>query len=144
MSSMNVELVRRLGEGFNAHDIEAIIALCDPSVEWHSMLASAFTTVGGGVYHGHDGLRTWHKDHEELWEEYRGEPEALFDLGEYTLAILVLHGRGKHSGAEVAAPVATVARWRDGLLVYFKAYQHREDALSYLGVKEDALEPIGP
>jgi hypothetical protein len=37
-----------------------------------------------------------------------------------------------------------VCKWRDGLIVYFKGYTHREDALTDLGVSEDALEPIAP
>ena len=41
-------------------------------------------------------------------------------------------------------PNALVATWRDGLIVYFKVYAHREDALSDLGVSEEALEPIAP
>jgi hypothetical protein len=41
-------------------------------------------------------------------------------------------------------PIAQVARWRDGLLVYVKGYADREDALSDLGVSEDELEPIYP
>jgi hypothetical protein len=74
----------------------------------------------------------------------RVEPEAYFDLGEHTLALYVLHGRGRHSGVEVAMPNALVARWSDDLIVYLKAYAHREDALSDLGVMEDALKPIDP
>jgi hypothetical protein len=56
----------------------------------------------------------------------------------------VLHGRGRHSGAEVATPSAALGRSRDGLIVYMKAYVHREDALRDLGVSEDELEPIEP
>ena len=56
----------------------------------------------------------------------------------------VLRGRGRHSGVEVAMPVALVTRWREGLLVYLHGYTHREDALSELGVSEDGLEPIEP
>jgi hypothetical protein len=74
----------------------------------------------------------------------RIEPEAYFDLGEHTLAFYALHARGRHSGVEVAMPSAVVARWRDGLIVYFKAYAHREDALRDLGVSEDELERIDP
>jgi hypothetical protein len=34
--------------------------------------------------------------------------------------------------------------WRDRLVVYFKGYVHREDALNDLGVSEDSLEPLAP
>jgi ketosteroid isomerase-like protein len=140
MSERNVELTRRVYEAFNARDIEALIAYCDPSIEYHSTFA-----VVGGVYHGHDGMRGWQRDYEDAWGDQIGvEAEAYFDLGEYTLAFQVLHGRGSHSGAEVALPGALVARWRDGLLVYAKGYADREDALSDLGVTEAELEPIDP
>jgi ketosteroid isomerase-like protein len=141
MSERNVELTRRLFEVFNGRDIEAFIASCDPSIEFHS----TFAAVGGAVYHGHQGLRTWHRDLEEAWgDEIRIEVEAYFDLGERMLAYNVLHGRGRHSGAEVTIEVAAVARWRDDLIVHFMTYVHREDALRDLGVSEDELEPIDP
>ena len=141
MSEQNVELLRRAGEAFNARDIEAFIALCDPSIEWNSHM----TVPGGAVYHGHDGLRQYIRDMEDAWgDELRAEPEAYFDLGEHTLVFYVLKWRGRQSGAEVAMPFAQVAKWRDGLCVYWKAYVHREDALRDLGVSENALEPIAP
>ena len=141
MSQENVELHRRAGVAYNAHDLEAFIAYFDPSIEFHS----AFAALRGGVYRGHDGVREYFRDLEDAWgDEIRGEVEAFFDLGEDTLAFYVLYGRGRQSGAEVAMPLAQVARWRDGLVVYFKVYAHREDALSELGVSEDKLEPISP
>jgi hypothetical protein len=141
MSQENVELHRRAVEAYNAHDVEALIAISDPSIEGHSV----FAAVGGAVYHGHDGLRRFYAEVTDTWgDETRMEPEAYFDLGENTLLFQVLHGHGKQSGAEVAMPVAQVARWRDGLCVHFKGYGQREDALSDLGVAEDDLEPIEP
>ena len=142
MSKQNVELHRRALEAFNSRDWEAAIANADPSIELHS----AMTVPGGAVYHGHDGVRKYIRDMEEAWGEEipRAEPEAFFDLGEYTLAFAVVLGRGQQSGAEVGGPVTHVARWRDGRCVYFKFHLKREDALEELGVSEDALEPIAP
>jgi ketosteroid isomerase-like protein len=140
VSEGNIELHRRAIEAYNAYDLEAFIAIADPSIEFHSLVAEI-----GGVYQGHDGLRRFLGDLEDAWAgEVRLEPEAFFDLGEHTLAFQVLHGRGKESGAEVAMPVAAVMRWRDGRCVYIKVYTNREDALMDLGVSEDALEPIAP
>jgi ketosteroid isomerase-like protein len=140
VSHQNVELLRRVLEAYNARDIEGFIAYCDPDIEFHS----AFSAVGGADYHGHDGLRMWHRDVSDVWGgETRVELEAYFDLGEQTLAFYLLHGRGQRSGLAVAMPVALVTRWRKGLIVYVKGYAHR-DALSELGVTEDSLEPIEP
>jgi ketosteroid isomerase-like protein len=141
VSEHNVELYRRAVEAFNARDLDAMLVVVDPSCQWHS----TFAAVYGGVYHGHDGIRKWHRDMEDAWgEDIRLEPEAYFDLGEHTLLVAKMHGRGQHSGAEVVMPAVHVFRWRDGLIVNFKSYAHREDALSDLCVSDDDLEPIDP
>jgi ketosteroid isomerase-like protein len=141
VSQENVELHRRASVAYNAHDVDAFIAYFDPSIEFHS----SFGPLGGGVYRGHDGVREYFRDLEDAWgDEIRGEVEAFFDLGEDTLAFYVLYGRGTESGAEVAMPLAQVVRWRDGLVVYFKVYAHRGDALRELGISEDSLKRIGP
>src|SRR5437879_3881843 len=119
MSERDVELMRRVAEALNARDVDALVTFCDPSIE----LDSVFAAVGGAVYHGHDGLREYFQDLQGAWgDDIRVEPEVLFDLGEHTLGYSVLHGRGRQSGAEVAMPLASVFRWRDGLLVYWKSY----------------------
>jgi ketosteroid isomerase-like protein len=135
----NVDLHRRAVDAFNSRDIEAFCACCDPQVEWHSHFAAA--DLGeGGVYHGHEGLRRWHEELTEAWgDDIRAEPDAYFDLGEHTLASYVLRGRGRSSGADVAMPATALARWQNGLIVYFKGYERREDALRDLGVSEEEL-----
>jgi hypothetical protein len=141
VSEKNVELHRRLSRALNGYDEEALLALCDPGIEVHSV----FAAVGGAVYHGHDGVRSWQRDLKETWGgDLRVEPEAFFDLGNHTLMFGVQHGRGPQSGAVVAMPATAVAGWREGLCVSHKAFVHREDALRELGVSEDALEPISP
>ena len=141
MSEQSVELHRRIYRELNAPDVDALVALCDPSIEIHSV----FAAVGGAVYHGHDGVRRWQQDLQESWEgEFRVEPEAFFDLGDHTLVFGVLHGRGGQSGAEVAMPATGLAEWRNGLCISHKAYADRDVALREAGVTEDALEPIDP
>jgi ketosteroid isomerase-like protein len=140
MSRHNVELLRRAIDAYNARDLDAVIACCDPSIEFHSMVGA-----GGGVYSGHEGMRRWHLDLEDAWGiDIRIEPEAYFDLGDRSLLFHVLRGRGRNSGARVAMPNAAAASWREGLIVRLETYIHREDALSDLGVSEDELEPINP
>jgi ketosteroid isomerase-like protein len=141
VSEQKVDLLRRWITAFNARDLEAMIGLCDPSVEFHS----AFAAVGGASYRGHAGMRRWHRNLEETWgTEIRLEPEAFFDLGEDTLSFYMYYGRGQQSGAEVAMPATSVVRWRDDRMVYVKVYMERDAALSDLGVSKEALEPIAP
>ena len=131
-----MDLHRRLAETFSAGEMDAFIAYCDPSIEFHTEFAAV-----AGCYQGHDGMRKFFRDYDDVWGEgIRVEPEAYFDLGEHTLLFIVVRGHGRHSGLEVVMASAHLARWRDGLLIYFKAYAHREDALRDLGVSQNALE----
>ena len=140
MSRRNVELTQRLVEAFNARDVEIVAVLCDQRIELDSALSGL-----SGIYRGHDGLRRYFQDLEDAWgHEVRREPVAYFDLGECTLMLYAAHARGRQSGVELAQPAAVSLKWRDGLCVYIKNYAHKEDALSDLGVSEDALEPFGP
>jgi hypothetical protein len=41
-------------------------------------------------------------------------------------------------------PVALMATWRDGLIVYMRSYTDREHALRDLGASADRLESIDP
>jgi ketosteroid isomerase-like protein len=141
VSAQNVELHRRALEAFNARDVEAFTALCDPAIEFHS----TFAAVGGARYDGYEGLRSWHRDLQEAWGDgIRVELDVYFDVGEHTVTFGVLYGRGRQSGAEVAMPYAGVVKWCDGLVLEWRAYGQKEDALRDLGVSEDALEPIAP
>ena len=141
MSERDVELHRRWFEAYNARDTEAWIAYCDPDIVFHSVFAAA----GGAVYHGHDGMRKLHQDFRDVWgDEIRFDPEAYYELGDHTLALGVLHGRGRQSGVEVSIKGAHVARWRGGLMVYSRGYDDKWDAMSELGVSEHELKPIAP
>jgi ketosteroid isomerase-like protein len=126
-------------EAFNARDLDGMLAVSDPDVEWHS----TFAAVGGAVYHGHDGIRNWHRDLDDAWGgEVRFEIESCFDLDHSLLVFGTLHAHGRHSGAKVALPIAQVWRIRDGLISYCKTYREREDALQELRVSEDELVPV--
>ena len=136
MSQENVDLHRRVYAAFNARDIDALLALVDPNAEWKSMM----TVPGGATYRGHDGVRQWLADLEEVWgSDFRAELETVFDLGDQTLASVVLRGRGRQSGVNAAMSSAQVMKWRDRRCVYYRAYIDREDALRDLGVSEETL-----
>jgi ketosteroid isomerase-like protein len=137
MSHENLEIHRRSVAAFNTRDVEEFIGFCDPRIELHSALTAT-------VYHGHAGVRKWYANIEDAFgDELRLEPQAYFDLGERTVTFHLLHGRGRQSGAAVAAPFAHVHRWVDGLIVAFKAYADQGEALRELGVPEDTV-PIEP
>jgi ketosteroid isomerase-like protein len=140
VASQIVDVARTFTDALNARDIEAAIATCDPGIEFHS----TFAAVGGAVYHGHEGMRRWLRDMEDSWERLESTPEAFFDLGDRLLVFTMVRGRGRRSGVEAELATAGLARVREGLVVDYRAYMNRQDALSDLGLSEDELEPIVP
>jgi ketosteroid isomerase-like protein len=140
MSQENVQIVRAFTEAFNANDIDGIVSVCDPDVEFHS----TFAAVGGADYRGHDGVREWQRDIQDAWGDILSDLEAIYDLGENVLTFTLIRGHGKHSGAAVELTAAIVTRVEGGRIVFFKGYAHREDALRDLGVSEEELVPIAP
>jgi hypothetical protein len=75
---------------------------------------------------------------------YASIPRRSSIWGTIQLAFHVAKARGKQSGADVAMPAAQVAKWRNDLLIYYKGYVDRGDALRELNVSERELEPIAP
>src|SRR5438105_1501235 len=76
MSQENVELHRRLAETFSAGEIDAFISFCDTRIEFRTEVAAV-----AGCYQGHDGMRQFFRDFEEVWgEEIRVEPEVSSTL----------------------------------------------------------------
>jgi hypothetical protein len=64
MSRENVEAFLRGSVAANSRDIEALLALLDPEVEWHPAMAEV---LGGEatVYRGHEGVRAWLRDQQD-------------------------------------------------------------------------------
>jgi hypothetical protein len=138
VSEHNVELHRGVAAAFTARDVEAFIAYFDPRVEFCSEFAPL-----GGLYHGHVGMRRLLEDFEDAWgDEMHIHPRTYFDLGERTLLFLDVRARGNRSGVEVTLLSAHLITWRNGLVIRFRGYTERSEALSDLGVSEDALDPI--
>jgi SnoaL-like domain len=55
MSRQNVDIGRRMLRAFNDGDVEAIVADCDPAVEWEEQSIPGIEPL----HRGHDGVRRW-------------------------------------------------------------------------------------
>jgi ketosteroid isomerase-like protein len=91
----------------------------------------------GGVYRGYVGLRRWHQDLIDSWEQIRVETERLIDVDEHTMVLLMtLHGKGRGSGIEVRQRIAHLDAFRAGKLTRIVTYTNREAALNAAGLRE--------
>jgi ketosteroid isomerase-like protein len=135
MSSENLEVVRRLIEANRSDDLERAIdtavALCDPGVEFTSVMAA----VEPETYHGHDGIRRYFSELAESWDEWRMDLEEVFSADPNTaVAVFRSHLIGKDSRATVGARRAMVCCISQGKLIRGEVYSSREEALRAVGL----------
>ena len=135
MSGENVEIVRRGFEAGNRRDVEALIEVLDPEVEWHSALLMSLEGEAA-VYRGHQGIRTFFRDLDGLFDKLHAEYPEIRDLGDRVVAIGRISTRGKGSGAETESPIGTVIDLKNGKATQVRTYLDPKEALEAAGVSE--------
>ena len=133
MSQENVDVVHRIAVALGQRDLAVFLDLTDPAVEWHSSIS---VVSEGGAYHGHDGVRQYVSDVEDTFESLEATVDRVLDVGDVVIAVGRLHYRGKVSGIETEAPMGWVYRFRQGKVVYLRAFRDPEQALEAVGLSE--------
>jgi ketosteroid isomerase-like protein len=131
MSRENVEVVRDVYGALNRGDIDAVLAVLDPSIEWWPAADELITDA----YRGHDGFRALAAGVFEVSPDIQAEIEELFVVGDQVVACLHYWGRGRESGAPVEIRETHVARLRDGMITEVREYREIDEALEAVGLR---------
>jgi ketosteroid isomerase-like protein len=131
VSQENVEIVQRYmgtwnetGEPlWNEIDPDAVFVI-DPE----SFVA--------GTYRGHEGIRDLFRLTAEVFDQFRYEVGDVVDAGDSVLVLGRISARGIQSGATGRQHGALVFQIRDGLVVAYRSYFDREEALAAVGLRE--------
>ena len=133
MSQADVDAVRSSIEGFNRGDLEAVVAMCDPAVEWFPPAE----LPGASAYRGHEGVRAAANDMLEVFGAIQADPEEFIDTADGLVVVLFRwRGRGRESGVSID-PVgrqAAVFTMREGRAVRVNWYVDRAEALQAAGL----------
>ncbi len=132
MSQENVEIVRRGYDAFNRGDIEGVIETVGSEVRW-DMSERVFNPA---VYEGHDGIRRFVKEIDEVWEDFRLEPLEFIDAGDKVVVSHLIHGSGKGSGVDVELPSTSVYTLRGSKVIESRMYRDHAEALEAAGLSE--------
>ena len=135
MSQLNVDVGRRMLQAFNEGDIEAIVAECDPAVEWEEQSIPGVEPV----YLGHDGVRRWAAAILGVREELgplEGRLEGVKEADDMVIASVRFEGVGRSSGVRVPMHVHMVGTFRDGKLVRRQVFLTLAEALEAVGLRE--------
>lgn len=133
MSEENVEVVRRSLKAMADGDVEELLSLYAPDIEF---LPLTGTHVGSGGYRGHDGVRTYLAEAEAVWDVVRPEPEAMHAVGDDVIVFGHCAIRGKASKLETREAMAWVITVRDGKVVRHRVFRTGQEALEAAGQSE--------
>ncbi len=130
MSQENVELLKDAFAAISRSDLNGLLSLTDPEVEFHSLIAEAEDRT----YRGHDGVREW-------WEQVKGslgglrfEAEAIRIEGDWAVVKVLVTSRM----GDVAVPqrMWQATRARNGKAIWWGIYRTEAEALEAAGLEE--------
>jgi uncharacterized protein len=134
MSQENVEVVRGGFEGFNRGDVEAVVAMCDPAIDWFPPAE----LPGVSAYHGHRGVRAAAEDMLDVFGALQAEPERFIDAEDQVVVLFRWRGHGKGSGVPLdrVGAQAAVFTMRNGKAIRAEWYIDAAKALEAAGLPE--------
>jgi ketosteroid isomerase-like protein len=133
MAKDNEEVARRTFDAIGRWEIDELLALYDPEVEF---LPLTGTRVESGGYNGHAGVRAYFEEVGEVWEEMRPRADDVRTVGDDVVMLGGCAVRGRGSGAESDNPMAWVLTVRNGKVTSHPGFATREEALHAVGLSE--------
>jgi uncharacterized protein len=127
MSQENVEIVRSGYEAFARGDIEEVLEIMDPDVEWAPALAPL---LGVEPVRGKEALKKFlTEDLVSGFEDFEARAESIEDLGDSVLVHTQFAARGRASGVPVSLEAFSLITLRDGKTITYRDYETKAAAL---------------
>jgi ketosteroid isomerase-like protein len=120
----DVAVVKAVFAAFAERDVERVLDLIDPEVEFTAVTAD----LAGRTepYRGREGIREYFRDIALVWDDIRLTPREFREVGD---SILVTGRVSARSPARIVeGSTGWVFRLRDGRVVYGRVYASAEDA----------------
>jgi ketosteroid isomerase-like protein len=133
VSQENLELMEKVIEAWNEHDIDAWLSYAAPEIEW---MPAGPAAVEGAIYRGREAVASGMAAVWETWDIFDFHGGKLRDLGDSVLWLGEVQMRGSASGIELGQQFAVHAVLRDGKLVCVHTFLTWEEALKAAGLTE--------
>jgi ketosteroid isomerase-like protein len=121
-----VDVVKAVFAAFAERDLERVLELSAPDVEFIAVTSDYAGRTE--PYRGHDGIRQYFRDLEEVWDELRLTPTDYRVVGDQVLVTGRVSARSP--ARVVSGSTGWVWRVRDGKVVRGRAYASAEDAIA--------------
>jgi ketosteroid isomerase-like protein len=131
MSDENVQIVQLAFEAIRRRDIEGLLQMYDPDIEFMPLTG---TLVESGGYAGHAGVRDYFDEVAQVWEEMRPYAHTTQPVGDHVVVMGGCAVRGIGSGLESDDRMAWVITVQNGKIVRHRAFGTPEEALETVGL----------
>jgi ketosteroid isomerase-like protein len=125
-----IELAERGYRAWNEDDLEALLAICHPEVEYHT--SGVFPGLEP-VYLGEEGMRRWWHTFHEPWRQIKVIPERIAEWRDGVAVLIRFEGTGRQ-GIETTMRFINTIEIRDGLAYRFHSQAPTEEAIRELGL----------
>jgi ketosteroid isomerase-like protein len=130
VAESNIELAERGYRAWNEDDLEGLVAICHPEVEYHT--SGVFPGLQT-VYEGKEGIRRWWADFHEPWQEIKVIPERIVDRPDGIDILIRFKGTGRQE-IETEMEFINTIEVRDNLAYRFDSQPATDEALRALGL----------
>jgi ketosteroid isomerase-like protein len=131
MSQENVEIVRRIYDGWSRGDFSVGTNLMAPDFEWHQHAEAVEPGSHRGAAIGGAITKIF-----EVYEDFRVGPEEYSDAGDQVVVTARVQATGKGSGVELDVRYSFVWTVRGGKLAELAVFLDRSQALGAAGLRE--------
>jgi len=132
MSQENVEIVRKMYDGFSRAGVEGMFEFMDPDVD-HRAIEGAPDDIG--VFCGYDAMRRYYGEWLEMFDDLHMVAEELTDVSEQVVAAVHVTAGMRGSRAKIDMRLGVVWTLREGRIVHGREYATREEALEAVGLQ---------
>jgi 2-(1,2-epoxy-1,2-dihydrophenyl)acetyl-CoA isomerase len=121
------EVVRAAQAAVGRGDVEALVALCHPQVEWVPFIAQ----LDRRTFRGHEGIRQLVRALWTIFDPFEPRVNEVEELDAGRLLVTGrFRGRGRSSGADVEVSVAQLWAFREGKVWRVRTFPDAEAARS--------------
>lgn len=137
--ALTVRNARRTAAAFNRRDLDVVLQLLDPEVEFEapeSLVGGYLPPDMPRIHYGHEGYKRMFEGLLEVWADLELRPEEVIDFGDRVLIAVRMTGHGRQSGVALDTALFQVVTLRDGLIVQQKDFADRDAAVEAVGLDE--------
>jgi ketosteroid isomerase-like protein len=133
----NIQIVRRVFDGFVRRDVEAVIEVMAPDVEF-SAPGTQELVEKHVSYEGHDGIREYFQDVAQVWAQLEVFLHEYHEVGEDRI-LVVGRVRGRGTGGQIVdRPALWAWKVEGGNIIWGHVFTDRAEAMRSIGLVEQA------